>query len=153
VNEHHVVLPDDSGCIVRFQQEGLTGIANIRLSLREFEPKIIFPWHLSLVVELQDLADNGMPSTAEQKVSDEFGEVLEAAFIGDPQHPNALFLARITWNGTRELVYRVYEPEPIDGYLRGLIDSNSSPRPFDYRMEHDPEWKRSEWHLNVAEKA
>lgn len=151
--EYQVVLPDDSGCIVRFEQEGFPGIANIRSALREFQPKEVFAWHLSLMLQLEDLVQNGMPSKAEQKVIDEFGDTLEATFIGDPDHPNALFLARITWNATRELVYRVFEPEPIDAYLRHIIEMDSSPRPFDYRLDHDPEWKLAEWHLNATKKA
>ena len=151
--EYHVVLPDESGCIVDFRQEGLPGVANIRSSLRAFEPKIVFAWHLSLMLQLQDLVDNRMPSKPEQKVVDDFGDMLEGAFIGDPEHPNALFLARITWNATRELIYRVFEPEPIDAYLRHIIETDSSPRPFDYRIDHDPEWKLAEWHLNATKKA
>jgi hypothetical protein len=150
--EYHVLLPDESGCIVDFRQEGLPGIANIRSSLREFEPKIVFAWHLSLMLQLQDLVQNGMPSKPEQKVIDEFGDTLETAFIGDPEHPNALFLARITWNATRELVYRVCEPEPINRYLRDVIANDSPTRPFDYRIDHDPDWKLAEWHLNATKK-
>ena len=153
MKDYHVILPDDSGCIVRFQQEGLTGVANIRSSLRDWEPKIVFRWHLSLIVELQDLVEHGMPSKAEQSIVDDFGDTLEAAFVGAPDHPNALFLARITWNGTRELVYRVCEPEPIDRYLREIIESDRSPRPFDYRISDDPEWELAEWHLNATKKA
>ena len=151
--EYQIVLPDECGCIVNFRQEGLPGVANIRSSLREFEPKLVFAWHIALMLQLQDLVQNGMPSKAEQKVIDAFGETLDTAFTGDREHPNALFLARITWNATREIVYRVYEPEPIDRYLRGLVARESSPRPFEYRIEHDPDWKLAEWHLNASKKA
>jgi hypothetical protein len=153
MKEYHFTLPDDLGCVIEFKQEGMPGIANIRTALREFEPKIVFAWHLSVMVQLVDLADNGMPSEPEQKVLDDFGDMMEGAILGEREHPNALFLARITWNATRELIYRVFEPEPIDAYLRHIIEAEINPRPFDYRIDHDPEWKLAEWHLNVSKKA
>jgi hypothetical protein len=149
VDEYHVTIPKEQSCIVDFRQEGLPGVANVNSALREFEPKIVFAWHLSLMLQLEDLVKNGMPSKAEQKTIDDFGEMLDVAFKGDLEQPNALFLARITWNATRELIYRVYDPGPINGYLTQMIDANTSPRPFDYKMEHDPDWKLAQWHLNT----
>jgi len=82
---------------------------------------------------------------------DHFGDSLDAIFKGDdPDKPNALFLARITWNKTRELIYRVYEPEPCHQYLTRMINEKTSPRAFDYRIDNDPEGKLAEWHLNAT---
>ena len=67
-----------------------------------------------------------------------------------PVRLKALFLARITWNKTRELIYRVYEPEPCHQYLTRMINKKTSPRAFDYRIDNDPEWKLAEWHLNAT---
>jgi hypothetical protein len=150
VKEYHVTIPEERSCIVDFRQESLPGVANINGALREFEPKIVFAWHLSVMLQLKDLVENGMRSKAEQKVVDNFGDVLDAIFKNAVEQPNALFLARITWNATRELIYRVHEPEPINTYLTNMIEANTSPRPFDYRMEHDPEWKLAQWHLDTT---
>lgn len=63
------------------------------------------------MLQLENLAENGMPSKREQRVVDAFGNLLDAAFEGaDRDKPNAIFLARITWNATREVIYRVYGP-------------------------------------------
>ena len=103
------------------------------------------------MIKFQSLADNGMPPTKEREVVDPFGDSLDAIFKGDdPERPNALFLARITWNKTRELIYRVYQPEPCHQYLTRVINEKTSPRPFDYRIDNDPEWKLAAWHLRAT---
>ena len=61
-----------------------------------------------------------------------------------------MLLARITWNESREIVYRVYNPEPINDYLANLIETKSYARPFDYRIDHDPKWKLAQWHLTLG---
>lgn len=100
------------------------------------------------MVELVDLIDNGMPSKNEVDVIDDYGDFLDDKIKGEnKEKPNALFLARITWNGTRELIWRVYDPEIADKFLKDLIADGNQIREFDYRMDSDEEWKLTEWHL------
>lgn len=148
---YRVIVPDQTWRLVEYQQENLPGIAAINEQLAAFEPKIVFAWHLSCVLRFEDLVGNGMPSRAECQVIEPFCDVLDSTFKGDdPEKPNALFLARITWNGTRELVYRVYQPEPIHQALTQFIEAEFHPRHFDYRIAHDPDWKLAEWHLTAG---
>jgi len=39
MKEHNVILPPENGCIVKFTQEGMPGLANIRSALRDFAPE------------------------------------------------------------------------------------------------------------------
>lgn len=150
MTEYRVVIPVERFRIVEFQNEDLPGIGVINESLIPFEPKVAFAWHLSLIMDFDELAGVGMPTEKEREIVDTYGDELDQAFKGDPEKPNSLFLARITWNGTRQFVYRVYDPKVVDQYLKGVIESNSNVRPFDYRMEHDPDWKLAEWHLSAG---
>jgi hypothetical protein len=59
-----------------------------------------------------------------------------------------LFLGQITWNETRELIWRVFDPEITNTFLQDLIKSKTHFRPFDYRIEQDKAWKLAEWHLD-----
>ena len=107
------------------------------------------------MLQFEDLILNGMPSQAELGVIEPYGDLLDADFKGDNlEKPNALFLARITWNKTRELIYRVFDPEPANQYLASVIETKAHPRThprnFDYRIDHDPEWKLAKWHLNAG---
>ena len=153
MTEYHVIIPKESYSILEFRQNSLPGIAVVNTALRDFEPRVVFAWHLSLLLSLEDLIENGMPSRQEREVIDRFGDVLDSSIKGDdPDKPNALFLARITWNATRELIWRVFDPEAANGYLRSIIDANFAPRHFDYRMEHDADWRMAEWHLAKHDK-
>jgi len=145
-----VTIPDELHSVVQFRQDGLPGIALINRALVTFAPRIVFRWHLSIMFQLQDLIENGMPSLAERAVLDPFGDELDLDLKGDVDHPNALFLARITWNASRELIYRVHDPELANDILQHLINAETYPREFDFRMDDDPEWSLATWHLHKA---
>ncbi|WP_286743731.1 DUF695 domain-containing protein [Roseivirga sp. UBA1976] len=148
MKEFKVLIPEEDYSILNFRQEDLPGVAVVNISLRDFEPKEVFAWHLSIMVELNDLGENGMPTKSEVDVIDNYGDFLDDRIKGeDKDKPNALFLARITWNGTRELISRVYDPEIANDFLQELIEEGNQVREFDYRMENDEEWKLAEWHL------
>lgn len=145
-----VIIPGEHYEIIKFTQNNMPGVAAINANLKAFEPREVFAWHLSIMFDLKDLIDNGMPSIKEREVIDSYGEMIDQDIKGpDKEKPNALFLARITWNGTRELIWRVYNPEITNTYLQEIIEAESSPRPFDYRIDPDEEWKLAAWHLSV----
>lgn len=148
MTEYRVTIPEEKPRIIEFIQDNFPGIAYVNRSLIDFEPKEVFGWHLSIMLDIQETVENGMPSKRERELLDEFGDILDTNIKGhDIENPNALFLARITWNKTRELIWRVYNPEIADKYLQQIISDNSSPRPFDYRIDPDKDWKLAEWHL------
>ncbi len=145
-----MVIPQESYSVLEFMQEDHPGVGVVNTALRGFEPKVVFSWHLSLVLQLDDLIEQGMPSATERELIDAFGDTLDHAIKGDdPEKPNALFLSRITWNASRELIWRVFDPEPVNDYLQSIINGDAAlrPRPFDFRMDHDPEWEKTTWHL------
>jgi len=145
-----VFAPEERFRVVNFRQENTLGVAAVNQSLVDFEPKIVFRWHLSIMLVLRDTVGNGMPSTAECAVLDAFGDLLDAGLKAPTEKQNALFLARITWNATQELIYRVFDPELANSYLQTLITSHEHPREFDFRMDDDPQWNLAAWHLKTA---
>jgi len=148
MTDYKVLIPDEFYSLLNFEQDDLPGVAVVNTALREFEPKIVFAWHLSIMIDLDDLIDNGMPSKSEVEVIDNYGDYLDNEIKGpDKEKPNALFLARITWNKTRELIWRVYDPAISNSFLQEIITANSSPRQFDYRIDPDNNWELAKWHL------
>ncbi len=146
--EFRAIIPDEYYRILKFKQEELPGIAVVNKSLVDFEQKEIFSWHCSVMLDCKELIENGMPSKAEVKTLDEFGDFLDEKIKGpDKEKPNGLFLARITWNETRELIWRIHDPEITNEFLSDLIERNEYPREFDYRIDDDMEWKLAQWHL------
>jgi hypothetical protein len=148
VTDYRVDIPKEHYQILNFRQDDLPGVAVINSALKTFEPKIVFRWHLSIMLDFEDLIDNRMPSKREREIIDEYENLLDKEVKGpDKTKPNALFLARITWNKTHELIWRVYDAERVHKYLQQIISNGSSPRPFDYRIDPDDKWKLAEWHL------
>lgn len=148
MTDYKVLIPDEFYSLLNFEQDDLPGVAVVNTALREFEPKIVFAWHLSIMIDLDDLINNGMPSKSEVKVIDKYGDYLDNEIKGpNKEKPNALFLARITWNKTRELIWRVYYPEISNSFLQEIITANSSSRQFDYRIDPDNKWELAKWHL------
>ena len=148
VTDYKVEIPDEHYDLLNFRQDDLPGVAVINSALKSFEPKIVFSWHLSIMIDLEDVIENGMPSQQEVEIIDKYGDVLDNDIKGpNKSKPNALFLARITWNKTCELIWRVYDPEIVNKFLQQIIADDSSPRQFDYRIDPDDEWKLAEWHL------
>ena len=148
--EFRVVIPEERLRIVEFRQDGLPGVAAINRALAAFEAREVFRWHLSIMITLEDLIENGMPSLAERDVVDEFGDELDRQLKAPDEKPNSLFLARITWNASRELVYRVHDPEDANTLLQRMIKDHEYPREYDFRMDDDPEWTLADWHLRTA---
>ena len=127
------------------------GIAVINIKLRDFQPKEVFIWHCSIMVELNEVNEEGLPSAKELAIIDGFEDRLDSKIKEgeEEEKPNALFLGRITWNGTRELIWRVYNPERTNNYLQKLINNNDHVRPFEYRIDKDDEWELTKWHLKT----
>lgn len=146
--EFEVVLPKEEYQSINFNQDSLPGVAVVNSSLIDFEPKEVFVWHCSVMLACKDLIENRMPSEAEVKALDKFGDFLDDKIKGeDKEKPNGLFLARITWNGARELIWRIFDPEITNDFLTNIIDDKDNLREFDYRIEEDEEWKLTEWLL------
>jgi hypothetical protein len=150
MKEFKVIIPAEYYSVLNFRTDELPGVAVVNAALRSFESREVFGWHLSIMVQLKDLIDNGMPSESELDVIDDFGDFLDDKIKGEnKEKPNALFLARITWNASRELIWRVFDPEITDKFLKDLIQNGDPIREFEYRIESDEDWKLTEWHLTV----
>lgn len=161
------VLPTFSGCTqqkevkVNFPEEQYgvveTAIDNkpavivVNTSLKDFEAKDIFGWSCSLIIPFKETAENGMPTQDESDFIYKYFQTLDTAIKGDPVHPNALFLARITFDGKMEIIWQIYDPKPVHQFLQEIIENKKYPRELDYQIEYDKEWKNVEWYLQDFE--
>ena len=143
-NEVRVVLPEEEYAILEWEEENLPCVAVLNSALKDFEPKAVFSWHLSVIIDFDDLIENGMPSQEERDIVDPFCDTLDEEIKAGG---NALFLVRETWNKTRRLVWRVYDPEIAHQHLQYIVDYHRHPRPFDWHMEQDSEWKQAKWYF------
>jgi len=130
-----------------FEQKNLPGFAVVNVALKNFEPKFVFAWHLSILIKCENLIFNRLPSPDEQKILYEIEDQLDNKI---KTNGNALFLARVTYNARRELMWRVYDPEVVDKFLKKTIHDKNYLRQFDYRIDEDKSWSKAEWYLSKA---
>jgi hypothetical protein len=138
------IIPTEVHTLLEFRQRDRPGFATVNTALRGFERRAAFSWHLSVLICCDDLVENRLPSADEQKVLYEFEDRLASFITADG---NALFLARVTHDARREIIWRVQEPEALHSVLKEILASKDYPREFDYRIESDPQWRKTEWHL------
>jgi hypothetical protein len=124
----------------------LPAVVGVNAALREFKHRDLFPWHLSVLITPQALAEQGMPTGEECLVLDAVDDEIEAVVTGDR---NAFFLARETWNGRRQLLFRVHDPEVADRFLQQLISRGSQQREWEFLMEYDAYWSFAAPYLSL----
>lgn len=131
------MIPQPYFALIDTTKDGLPAVVVVNSALVGYDDLELFPWHLKITVDCNFLGENGMPTSSEVKVLDAWEDFLSGS-LGIQK--NTLFLARITWNGVRDLLFRVHDPEIVDGVLRELISVEPQVREWRYRMEHDPDW-------------
>ena len=142
--EPQITLPEESLSIVTYEIDSLPAVAVIDAALTDFEYKKSFEWHCSLIIECKELVENGMPSPAEMEVLNAFEDELSKGLAGEGELPNALFFARITHNGTRQLIWKVSNPKQAYDYLASVMKEDQYPRNFEFVIERDIDWKMTE---------
>lgn len=141
---YSIVIPEDKFDVVSYRNKGLPAIAILNTPVMDFNPKEVFPYFLAVTVKYQP-SGNGMPAASELKKIEAFEDEINPKLKDDPSHPNVLFLGRITWNGARDLFYRVYDADKAHEYLQTLIKQEDYPVYFDYLMQEDKKWKAAKF--------
>ena len=131
-----VVAPEPHYTLFDSNRDDLPEVIVVNDALLSFRYTNVFQWHLEVNIQAEELADKGMPTPEESKVLFELGDRIESAVEGK----NALFLARSTWNGLRQLSFRVHDPESANDTLQAILADKPNTRFWEFRMRHDPEW-------------
>lgn len=134
---------EDKWTLFNITRQGLPEVLMVNDGLRDFEHRVIFPWHLSVIIVAVGLAERGMPDPQEQEVLNAVGNEIEDALSAARTEfgaPNVLYFARSTWNGQRELMYRVHDPEIVNDILQAKIGTKNWVRSWDFQMEEDDDW-------------
>lgn len=147
VETRDILIPDEEFALVSSTYDGLPAKIVVNTALRKFKDKDIFGWTCSLIMDYENLGDNGMPTNEESQLVIDYLDGLSKRIIGDPVHPNALFLARVSNNGTCHVLWQANDPKPIDELLKGIINDKTYPRAFDFRIEYDEKWEGVSWFL------
>jgi hypothetical protein len=129
-------------------RDGLPAIVVVNAALRDFPHRHLFVWYLSVIIQPVEVADQGMPTPEESEILNQVGDEIEDAVL---DYRNALFLARETWNNSRQLIYLVHDPEIANTALQELIAREDQKREWEYMMKQDMEWEFAELFLELLE--
>ncbi len=141
-----IVLPEPHYTLFNATREGLPEVMSVNGALLSFPHAEIFPWHLRISLKAKKLADNGMPTPNESKLLFKITDHLEDMILSGITEfgaPNALFLARSTWDCWRELYFYIHDPEIAHANLQTLIEAGRHKRHWEYIMEDDPQWTKA----------
>ncbi|MBI2392263.1 MAG: DUF695 domain-containing protein [Deltaproteobacteria bacterium] len=87
-----------------------------------------------------------MPPSAEVRELDAVGDEVDRRMLHEG---NAVMLARVTWNGARQLIFYVRDPKIANERLQDLLSRRPARREWEFRMEHDAEWEFAEPYLRL----
>lgn len=147
MEQFKVLLPGEPRyTVANFVIESKHYVGVFNTSIMELSPKEVFGWYLSLIVSFDNI---GSMSDKEATIKmQDFSDKLTENLAADPDHPNALFLGRVTGDGHTQMMWYVNNPEQAHNYLQRLIDSRKYPFEFDYEMSLDKEWKEAHYWLD-----
>ena len=134
-------FPPTSWTEIHAEAEGFPDLAIVNQGLDAMRPREAAAWHLSIVIEMKDVIVAGLPSAEEQQTLVALREQLESLVLANN---NGAVLASRTWNGTRQYIYRLRDPEPAHTALGTFIAQGDTLRAFEYCIEHDPTWRLAE---------
>lgn len=140
-------LPKDELVVAKYNINSKPAVAIINTGLKDFDAKDVFAWCLTLDMYYDDMQKDGLPTDKEYNFLNKYLDELSDTLADDPAHPNALFLAREFWDGSCRSLLQVYSPDSVDTILKSIIENESHPRPFEYKMEYDVEWSSGSWFL------
>ncbi len=118
-------------------KEGHALVATIDTSLRDGKAKADYPWFLSLSTPIVHPTRDGLTTDDEATMLNAWEDSLEKEFSGECRF---VYVGRVTWNGTRELLYYVDRPDSIVPKLEKLAQDDSK-RHFSVRHERDEQWR------------
>ena len=134
-------FPPTSWTQIHAEADGSPDLAIVNQGLDAMRPREAAAWHLSIMIEMKDVIVGGLPSAEEQQTLVALREQLELLVMAND---NGAVLASRTWNGTRQYIYRIRDPEPAHAALGRFIAQADILRAFEYRMQNDPTWHLAE---------
>jgi uncharacterized protein DUF695 len=137
-------------------RDGMPVVLIVNQALLDFPHRKVFPWHLKITIEAKAVAENGMPTAREVGILERVCDKLESAILrGRNEYGanNAIFLARSTGNGLRELMFQVHGPEVTHSTLQLRLKNRRPVREWAYEMFYDARWKDAVGYFKVLKKA
>jgi hypothetical protein len=124
--------------IFQGEKDGRPLFATIDTTPHDSKFKATYPWFLSITTSIANPTKDGLTTDAEASALDDWEDSLEKQLSGTCRF---VYVGRVTWNGTRQLLYYVDKSESIEAKLRKVSDSHPA-RTFTVQVERDEQWNK-----------
>ena len=145
---YDVYIPEERLVAANVSLEEKPYVCVFNEAILELTPKEPFRWYLSLILSFENTVGDAMPDKEDTVKMQDFTDYLCEYLAIDKNHPNAVFLGRVTGNGYTQAMWYVNNPEKANGFLQSLIKSGNYPFHFEFVMEADPDWKEAHYWLD-----
>ena len=149
---YEVNIPEERFVAADVRLDGKPYVCVFNEAILELTPKEPFRWYLSLIMRFENTVGDDMPDKDDTVKMQDFTECLCERLAIDKNHPNAVFLGRVTGNGETQAMWYVNNPEKANDFLQSLIKSGNYPFQFEFVMEADPDWKEAHYWLDPSSK-
>lgn len=144
-----LVIPGEQLIAIDLKIDGKPYVGVINRGLANFSHKDVFGWYLSLIIDYDKTAGEGMPDEEDTLKMQDFYDCLAKGLEGSPEHPNVLFLGRVTGDGYTEIMWYANDPETAHEYLQRVIEEKTYPFEFDYEIKADLSWSKADYWLKI----
>ena len=147
-----ITIPDESYALVESpDMEGAKALmvinATLKLHKDDIPLKQVFGYYCSVIFDYNDVDDDLWPTSEEFSIMQDYVETFDKALKVNDEHPNALFVARVTHKGTCQMIWMLHDAQTAIKYLDEVISRGDQIREFEYSIEGDPEWNNIGWFL------
>lgn len=138
---YQITIPKEKLVGAEAKNEEGRFIGTFNIGALDMEHKPIFGWAIALsILPLVETVENEINEKVfidMQDYCDHLSEVLKS----NPQHPNSIFIGRVTKWPQMDCVWYVNNPELAHTALQNIIASKTNRFAFRYEINQDPDWK------------
>jgi Family of unknown function (DUF695) len=142
------MLPKPRYALVNTSIGSDPAVVVVNAACQHFEGCHLFSWHLRVVIDCKFVGSNGMPTDQEINILNRVESIISNS-LDDGK--NTIFLARSTFRGVRNLIYRLQNPSEANEALQALISGKSQLREWEYDIMEDPDWTLAQPELQLLE--
>jgi hypothetical protein len=132
------IFPGESFTIFKLDFPDGWGLASANKADDNYPNKSFYGWHVLVELEVIDKNENGHPIDSEGAKLNAIEDKVDA-FLKKNQTVH--FVARVTRNGFRDLLYYIDKPAINQQQLAFFCDEIMKERGINFSIQKDPEWK------------
>jgi hypothetical protein len=131
------IFPGENFSILRLNMSDGLAFATVNMAYENYPNKAFYPFLVGIELEVLEKNENGHPNDADasklNQIQDEIEEFLKQR---QTVHP----VARVTRNGTRDILIYIDSPKLTKEEIRLFCDRIQKDRPINLSIEKDPTW-------------